>query len=315
MDLSTDFLRSFIAVCDCKSFSLAAARVHKSQGAISAQIAKLEEQAGSKLIDRSQREFKLTNEGELFRKFAQGVVAETDAMQRSLQAFRNRGHGEVRIGATRSVGTYVLLDAIGKIARDFPDLKISLLTQGRALTYERLRQRSVDLAVVLAEAAPKGFFVKPLRSEPLSVVISANHPLANKKVISREELRTVPFIVGIKGNDFSDMVEEFLQTNGLPRPIRGVTINSLQARKEAARAGIGITILPMFAVRDELERKTLKSVAVKEWRLPDTRLMIVEAHRRSPNANVELVKKVLEEHLMLGPSDYESFPSFVLEHR
>ena len=55
MDVSTDFLRTFIAVYEYRSFSLATAKVHKSQGAISAQIAKLEEEAGSKLIDRSLR--------------------------------------------------------------------------------------------------------------------------------------------------------------------------------------------------------------------------------------------------------------------
>src|SRR5215471_21742597 len=100
MDLSTDFLRTFIAVCECKSFSLAAARVHKSQGAISTQIAKLEEQAGSKFIDRSQRQFKLTKEGKLFLNFARDVVARTDAAQRSLAALKSRNLEEVRLGAT-----------------------------------------------------------------------------------------------------------------------------------------------------------------------------------------------------------------------
>src|SRR6266545_6350574 len=106
MDVSTDFLRTFLAVCECKSFTLATARVHKSQAAISTQIAKLEEQAGSKFIDRSQRRFKLTREGELFLNFAQEVVAKTDATQQSLATLRNGILEEVRIGATRSVGIY-----------------------------------------------------------------------------------------------------------------------------------------------------------------------------------------------------------------
>jgi DNA-binding transcriptional LysR family regulator len=59
MDVSTDYLKTFVAVSECNSFSLAVSRVHKSQGAISTQIAKLEEQAGIKLIDRSQRHFRL----------------------------------------------------------------------------------------------------------------------------------------------------------------------------------------------------------------------------------------------------------------
>ena len=300
MDVSTDFLRTFIAVYECKSFTRTTAKMHKSQTAISTQIAKLEEQAGSKFIDRSQRQFKLTKEGEVFLRFAQEMVAKTDAAQQSLLALHNRLQDAVRIGTTRSVGIYILPDVISSITKDFPNLKISLLTQGRSLTYERLQQGAVDLAVVLADTVPRGFFAKPLRPEPLCFVISPKHPLASKRIISREELKTVPFISGIKGNDFSDMIDEVFEKDGLPTPTGGITINNLRVRKEAVRAGVGVTVVPSFTVREEVQNKTLKVLAIEGGRLPDTQLKIVEAHRRSPNANVDLVKKALEEKLAVG---------------
>jgi len=300
MDVSTDFLRTFIAVCEFKSFSLATARVHKSQAAISTQIAKLEEQAGSKFIDRSHRQFRLTQEGELFLNFAREIVAKTYAAQQSIQALHERLTEEVRIGTTRSVGIYLLPDAISRIAKNLPKLKISVLTQGRTLTYERLQQGSVDFAVVLADTVPRGFFARPLRPEPLCYVISPKHPLAGKKTISREELKTVTFITGLKGNDFSDMIDEIFEKGGVPRPAGCIAIDNLRARKEAVRAGVGITVLPNFTVTDEVQRKTLKILAVEGVRLPDIRLMIVEARRRTPNANIERVRKVLEETLAVG---------------
>ena len=300
MDVSTDFLRTFIAVCEFKSFSLATARVHKSQAAISTQIARLEEQAGSKFIDRSQRRFRLTQEGELFLNFAREIVAKTNAAQQSIQALHNGLSEEVRIGTTRSVGIYILPDVIGTIAKNFPELKISVLTQGRTLTYERLEQGAVDLAVVLADVVPRGFFAKPLRPEPLCYIISPKHPLAGKKTISREELKTVAFISGVKGNDFSDMIDEIFEKDGVPRPAGCIAINNLRARKEAVRAGVGVTVLPNFTVTDELQRKTLKILAVEGVHLPDIRLMIVEARRRTSNANIERVRKVLEETLLVG---------------
>jgi DNA-binding transcriptional LysR family regulator len=300
MDVSTDFLRTFIAVCEYKSFSRATARVHKSQAAISTQIAKLEEHAGSQFIDRSQRQFRLTKEGELFLNFAHEMVAKTDAAQQSLQALHNGLEEEVRIGTTRSVGIYILPDVISSIAKNSPDLKISLLTQGRTLTYERLQQGAVDVAVVLADSVPRGFFATPLRSEPLCFVISPKHPLARKNTISREELKTLPFISGIKGNDFSDMIDEVFQKEGIPRPTGDITINNLRVRKEAVRAGVGVTVLPSFTVRREVQSKTLKVLTIEGRHVLDTQLMIVELRRRSPNANVELVKKALEEMLAVG---------------
>ena len=300
MDISTDFLRTFLAVCECKSFTLASTRVHKSQAAISTQIAKLEAQAGSKFIDRSQRQFRLTKEGELFLNFAAELVAKTDTAQQSLRALHIRVQEDVRIGTTRSVGIYVLPDVIASLAKDCPNLKFSVLTQGRTLTYERLQQGAVDVAVVLADAVPRGFFGKPLMSVPLSFVISPKHPLASKKVISREELKTVPFISGIKGNDFSDMIDEIFEKDGMARPTGSITINNLRVRKEAVRAGVGITVLPNFAVREEVRNKTLKVLTIEGGGLSDTQLMMVDARRRSPNANVELVKKALEKKLAMG---------------
>ena len=299
MDISTDFLRSFIAVCECKSFSLASVRVHKSQGAISAQIAKLEEQAGSQFIDRAQRQFKLTKEGELFLTFAQDVVARTDAMRQSLDTLHDTGRLEVRIGTTRSVGIYILPEVITRIAKNFPQLNISLLTQGRSVIYERLRQGAVDLAVVLADAPPKGLFAQSLRSESLCFVISPKHPLAGKKAISWEELGTIPFISGIKGRDFSDMIDEIFEKRGIPPPVGNININNMHMRKEAVRAGAGVTVVPVFTVREEIESKTLKVLTIKDRALPDTRLMILELHRRSMNPNVEFVKKALREVLMV----------------
>jgi DNA-binding transcriptional LysR family regulator len=300
MDVSTDFLRTFIAVCECKSFSLASARVHKSQATISTQIAKLEDRAGSKFIDRSQRQFRLTKEGELFLDFAHEIVSKTDSAQQSLTALHRRFEDEVRIGTTRSVGIYILPEAIGGIARDFPNLKISLLTQGRTLTYERLQQGSIDFALVLADSVPRGFVAKPLRPEPLCYVISSKHPLAGKKTISTEELNTLAFISGIKGNDFSDMIDEIFEKGGVPKPAGSIAINNLRARKEAVRAGVGVTVLPIFTVMDEIQRKTLKILAIEGLRLPDISLTIVEAHRRSVNPNVERIRKALEETLMVG---------------
>jgi DNA-binding transcriptional LysR family regulator len=300
MDVTTDYLRTFIAVCEWKSFSLATARVHKSQAAISTQIAKLEEQAGSKFIDRSQRQFKLTKAGKLFLNFARDVVSRTDAAQSSLAALKNGNSEQVRIGATRSVGIYLLPEVIGSIAKSLPHLKITVMSRARPAIYESLQQGAVDLAVVLAETVPRGFYSVPLRSEPLCLVISPKHPLASKKVILREELQTVPFIYGMKGNGFSDLVDEAFEKRHILRSTESISISDLRARREAARAGVGVTVLPYFIVKEEIRRKTLRVLTIKEVGLPDAKLMIIGAQRHSPHTNVELVKRLLVENLTAG---------------
>ena len=297
MDVSTDYLKTFVAVSECKSFSLAASRVHKSQGAISTQIAKLEEQARIQLIDRSQRSFKLTEAGEVFLVFAREMLARADEIGKLFDELNSGIKGEVKIGATSSVGIYVLPDVMGTIAHEFPRLKLSLFTQSRVPTYEQLKKGELDLAVVLSDTSPGGLVTKPLRSEPLCFVVSPRHPLAAKKTVSLKELNSTPFAIGIKGNEFSDMVDTILERKGSPKPTDGFTISNLQGIKEAARAGVGVAILPSFAVRNEIRDGGLKKLLVKGVQLDDTYLMLVEPARKSANPSVELVKSILEKHL------------------
>jgi DNA-binding transcriptional LysR family regulator len=297
MDVSTDYLKTFVAVSECKSFSLAASRVHKSQGAISTQIAKLEEQARIQLIDRSQRNFKLTEAGEVFLVFARETLARADEIGKLFDELNSGIKGEVKIGATRSVGIYVLPDIMSTIAHEFPRLKLSLFTQSRVPTYEQLRKGELDLAVVLSDTSPGGLVTKPLRSEPLCFVVSPRHPLAAKRTVSLEELNSTPFAIGIKGNKFSDMVDNILERKGIPKPTNGLTISNLQGRKEAARAGVGVAILPGFAVRNEIRDGSLKKLLVRGVQLDEPYLMLVEPARKSAKPGVELIKSILEKHL------------------
>ena len=297
MDVSTDHLKTFVAVSECKSFSLAASRVHKSQGAISAQIAKLEEQARIKLIDRSQRNFKLTEAGEVFLVFARDTLAKADEVGKLFEELNSGIKGEVKIGATRSVGIYILPDILSRITHEFPTLKLSVFTQSRDPTYEQIKKGELDLAVVLSDNSPAGLVASPLRSEPLCFVISPRHPLAAKRTVTLKELSSTPFAVGIKGNEFSDMVDSILERNGIPRPTNGFTISNLQGRKEAARAGVGVAVLPAFAVRNEVRDGGLKKLVVRGIHLDDTYLMLVEPARKPAKPSVKLIKSILEKNL------------------
>ena len=97
----------------------------------------------------------------MFLNFAHEVIAKTDATQRSLLALKNSDLAEIHIGATRSVGIYVLPEVVGGIIKKFPALKMTVMSRSRAVTYEYLQQGILDLAVLLADNAPRGFVSVP----------------------------------------------------------------------------------------------------------------------------------------------------------
>jgi DNA-binding transcriptional LysR family regulator len=108
MDISSDFLRTFVQVSKVGSISEAARTLHKSQSAVSTQIASLEDQAGLKYFDRSERPLRLTESGHIFLRFAREFINRTDALGRSLNELASGVAGEVRIGATVSISAYLL---------------------------------------------------------------------------------------------------------------------------------------------------------------------------------------------------------------
>jgi len=136
-----------------------------------------------------------------------------------------------------------------------------------------------------------------LRSEPLCLSSRPAIPWPAKWTVSLEELNSTPFAIGIKGNEFSDMVDTILERKGIPKPTNGFTISNLQQRKETARAGVGVAILPGFVVHKEIREGSLKNLTVKGIHLDQTYLMLVEPLRRSKKPTVELIKSIREKHL------------------
>ena len=297
MDLSTDSLRTFATLATCKSFSIASGKLHKSQSATSSQIAKLEEQAGLKLIDRSQRPLRLTEAGELFLGYAREIITRVEELSHSLRSLSTGSLGAVRIGATRSVGTFLLPKIVQGILREFSKLKISLITQPRALTYELLREGTIDFAVIMSDLPPKGFRITPLRPEPLCLVASPRHRLAKQKNISAQQLERSRFIVGVRENGYSEMLDQLSEQSGLPEPTATLQISTLQGRTEAAKAGLGVTVLPEFVVLSELRNGTLAKLNTKNIHLLAAQIMLVQRVRTTPRANVEQVKKLIVEKL------------------
>jgi DNA-binding transcriptional LysR family regulator len=297
MDLSTDFLRTFATLATCKSFSIASGKLHKSQSATSAQIARLEEQAGLKLVDRTQRPLKLTEAGEVFLGYARDIITRVDELSHSLRSLGTGNFGEVRIGATRSVGTFLLPKIVQGILKEFSNLKILLITQPRALTYQLLQEGTIDFAVVLSDVPPRGFKVTPLRLEPLCLVASPKHPLAKGKNISTRQLQEARFIIGIRGNGYSEMLDQLSERSGLREPAATLQISTLQGRTEAAKAGLGVTVLPQFVVSGALKNGTLAKLNVKNLRLLAAEIMLVQRARTTPRANVDHVKKATIEKL------------------
>lgn len=265
MKLSTLTLSCFTEVCREKGFSPAATKLGKSQSAVSTQIGLLEKELGLKLFDRSKRPLFVTEAGRAFFDFATEILNKSGEFERYLSELSSGVAGEVKIGASTSVGTYILPAILSRLLRRYPKLQISLSTQPRSSVFESVKRADVDFGVVLSDKPPEGLAVKTLKTERLCLIISPKHVLAKTRRASIKDLSAVPFVVGPKGTEYTEMITRVLATHDLSGYGVAARISNFEGVKDVVRAGLGIGLLPHFMVREDFRTHTLKQLKLAEF--------------------------------------------------
>jgi DNA-binding transcriptional LysR family regulator len=286
MKFSTTTLGCFLEICREKGFSQAAGKLEKSQSAVSTQIALLEKELGVKLFDRSKRPLLLTDAGQLFLEFARDVMNKTEDFERYVLELSSGIAGGVRIGASTSVGTYILPAIISQFLRKFTKINISVSTQPRSLVFESVRRADVDFGLVLSDKAPNGLESRTLRAERLCLFTSSDHALARKKRIQIGDLASVPFVVGPEGTEYTEMISRILSNYGLSDHKVAARISNFEGVKEVVHAGLGVGLLPHFMLKREIRDNALRQLNVRGFNANATIMQIQRLeHLATPTMN------------------------------
>jgi DNA-binding transcriptional LysR family regulator len=264
MKLSTSTLTYFLEISREKGFSQAADKLGKSQSALSTQIALLERELGVKLFDRSKRPLLLTEAGQLFHEFATDVLNRSQDFERYIAELASGVAGEVRIGASTSVGTYVLPGIISQLLGKFPKIKISLSTQPRSMVFESVRCGNVDFGLVLSDKPPDGLKSHALKVARLCLFVSSTHALARRR-LNLADLASVPFVVGPQKTEYTEMISRVLAHSGLSKYFVAARISNFEGVKEVVHAGLGIGLLPSFMIKREILDGALRELKVKDF--------------------------------------------------
>ena len=275
MNIDVDRLHTFIQLAQEGSFTASGKSLRKSQSAVSLQIAGLERQFGLQLIDRSTRPIKLTEAGQLFLQFSTQIVNQTADLERVMSELARGVSGEVKIGATTSVGAYLLPPIAGELAQKYPKLSITIVSLPQASVLASVRTSAVDFAFVLSDRMPADLKVTTLKREPLWFVSSPENAALKKRPLTMNDLKSIPFILGLKGDQYTGMMESILEERRFPKVPIAMRIGNYEGIKQAVCAGIGIGILPRFTIHNEIGNRALVRIRVDGVNL-SARIMLVE---------------------------------------
>ncbi len=262
-------LKVFCTVAETKSFSKTSEIIHLTQPAVSLQIQALEEVYETKLFDRSSSTVTLTPAGEVLYKYAKDILSLYANAQKMIGELTGLVKGSISIGASSTIGNYVLPGVITDFKKNHPKIKIHLLVGNTKRVVEMLNSGNIDLGFVEGEVTRQKMVVEKILADELMLIVPAYHPWAKKKEISISELTKEPVIFREGGSGTRQMIEKFLAMHGLaPQAMKiSMVLGSTEAIKEAVENGLGVSIVSRWAARKENKYGTLNFLKIKEQKM------------------------------------------------
>ncbi|MDB5896467.1 MAG: LysR family transcriptional regulator, partial [Ramlibacter sp.] len=174
-------LRYFDALAETLNFTRAAERMHVTQSTLSHQIKQLEEELGAPLFDRSGKQVRMTEAGEVLRSHMTPALEQID---RGLQALRAPGEaitGSLRLGATPSFNTRMVPQCVATLLNHYPSIQVIVEELSAGTILKRLRAGHLDMAVSYPPGEGGDLWFEPLYNEELRLVVRVDHPLARRR--------------------------------------------------------------------------------------------------------------------------------------
>ena len=261
-------LKVFCTVAETKSFSKASEIIRLTQPAVSLQIQALEEIYGTKLFNRSGCIITLTPAGEVLYKYAKELITLYTAAEKELGAFTGQVKGVVTIGASSTIGNYVLPAVIAEFRKKYPKVAVHLLTANTKTIVDYLNAGGIDIALVEGEVKKQKLIVEKLIPDEMVLIMHPLHPWARKSIVSIFDVAKEPFIFREEGSGTRQMIEKYLIKHGIsPQSIKVVFImGSTESIKSAVEEGLGVSIVSKWAAKKEIRYGTLKTASLKEDR-------------------------------------------------
>jgi DNA-binding transcriptional LysR family regulator len=257
-------LHVFATVAAERSFSVAARRLHRTQPAVSQAIRRLEDELGDRLFDRSSRNGTLTEAGTLLLEHTTRLLrmaAEAEAAVRELQQIRR---GRVVIGANEAA-VHSLLPFVKSYAAAHPHVSVEVRRVPSRRIAEELLDRSIDFGVMTFQPAERGLQSIALGDDELVMLAHPEHPLAERKRVSMEEVGRQVVIAHNDPSPTRDRVLRLYERKHASINIR-ISLPSLDGIKRAVEMGVGVAVLPRRCALTEIERGDLVAVKVPELR-------------------------------------------------
>ena len=258
-------LQVFHAVAKHLSFTKAAETLFMTQPAVTFQVKQLEEHLSTRLFDRAQGRIALTPAGQLALDYAERILALSAELDTRLKEMGGQAAGPLLIGASMTIGEYVLPQLIGKFKARYPAVMPTLFVGNSEAVQERVAERTLDLGFIEGDSHLGSLASEVCCDDELQIVCAPAHPFAKEAFALPAMLTRHPYIGREAGSGTRAVIDRYLNDAGVPPETMNtvVELGSPEAIKGLVATGLGFAIMSRVIVAKELALGELVQVPLR----------------------------------------------------
>lgn len=278
-------MRAFIDVVEAEGFSAAARKIGRSKALLSKYVRELEDELGALLLNRTTRQFSLTEAGHTYYQRASEIVREVDSLADAVRESSGDVRGRIKLSAARTFADAPIGQSLIDFAKQHPDIVLDIHLDDR---FVDLVEEGFDLAVRISRLENSSLIAR--RLGPFSVKLCASPDLLAKhgKPTRPQDLANMPCLVDTNGRSLANWRFKGEGEESMSVAVSGpIEVNSPIVARAAALSGLGFAMLPDFIAAPDIASGKLVT-ALDDRILSGTGIFAVYPHRRYLPAKVRV---------------------------
>ncbi len=295
-------LKAFCLLAEMKSFSRAAEAKFLTQSAMSHLIKNLEDELGTKLINRHPKTISLTPAGKVFYKHAKSIIDLYRNMEDDVYSTVSKVKGVLHIGASPTVATQLLSQVFYGFLKKYPEVNIDVSVLNTGNIIKMLNEGAIDIGVVEGNLKDSTVYSEAIAEDEIVLIASDDNPLAKEASIRPGHLIRQPFIMPEKGSGMREFIDTFLKANSIdPKDIKiSMTIGNPELIVQMVQAGMGISFVSKWAVFRAVKDGSVKILSIKGKKLM-RKFYTVSIEKEPSTLTVKTFKDFIREYRFFVP--------------
>lgn len=287
-------LETFISAAEMESFSKAAKQLGYVQSTVTMQIKQLEDELGVALFNRNGKRVTLSSSGRQLLPYARALLKMEKEIQYQMKE-EEKPHGELRVGIMESICNTLFQPIWVAYLQKYTEVNVVIHIATPLELGDMLDKGEIDIMMILDEPfLNERWELAAQKEEEVSFFAACNHPLANEK-LQLEQILQQPILLSEKGRNYNKALDNAANNMRLPYVVK-MNVGSTDLLIHCVKNNVGISLLPMYALKEELEKSEIALLHISDFKL--TMWMQLFYHKNrwlSPAAKqfIALVKNTL----------------------